>query len=158
MAPSRPLAARAATLGGTEVRPWLYSTNARSSAPGSSLKSSSRTTSSRFSTSIRWSHVDARVVAEVDAVGRQRVEAPDRAAPALAVGCLPVRQLLELGMPVDAEVVGGIPDQHLVAVRAHQHALVPDCVSRGRQGPDAVGYLGVAVQQLESRPREVEPV
>src|SRR5579864_5160034 len=70
----------------------------------------------------------------------------------------PRRQVGLVRLAIDVRRVRGVSDHHrLPAVDVYEHALMADRVTGRRDNSDARGDLGVTVEQLESRTREIEP-
>jgi len=59
---------------------------------------------------------DLSVVAEVHAVGAQRVHTAERLAPRSRIGCLARRQVTVVGFQIQLALIRGVADQHLGAV------------------------------------------
>src|SRR5450759_5331069 len=90
----------------------------------------------------------------------QVVEPAERFGPGALVGVLaaPLREVRLVSIAVDLGGIGGIADHHGTAVgRIDQHALMAGGVPGGRDYANALGHLGVPVDQLEAGAREIEP-
>src|SRR5438105_8006114 len=103
----------------------------------------------------------ARVVTEVHGAGPHLVDFLQRPCPVAPVRVLagPIREVGLFRVAIYLGRVRRVPDHHRRAtIRVDEDALVAGGVAGGGDHAHALGYLGVAVQKLEARPREVEPL